>query len=146
MLHPNPKDTLFLGLGTGVTASSAVSLKTVKSIEIVELIPEVVEAVSTLNEQNLNVLDNQKTNVICDDARHFLRTREKQYDVIVADLFVPWESQTGYLYTEEHYKTIGKRLRPDGYFFQCLAVYQLGDQQLNCILDSMKKEDRKSVV
>ena len=37
---------------------------------------------------------------------------ETRFDVIVSDLFVPWEGRTGYLYTVEHYRSARERLRP----------------------------------
>ena len=48
LLHDDPQDVLFLGLGTGLTAGGAVPHPNVNSIVAVELIPEVVEAARML--------------------------------------------------------------------------------------------------
>ena len=43
LLHPAPRQALFLGLGTGVTASAA-TLDPALRVDAVELLPEVIEA------------------------------------------------------------------------------------------------------
>lgn len=136
LLHPHPTDVAFLGLGTGLTAAPAVADGEVESVVVVELIPEVVEAARLLKAANLNVVDHPKVEVRIDDARHHLLRTERQYDVIVADLFVPWESKTGYLYTAEFYETVRNRLKPGGLFCQWVALYQFGPAQFELAADS----------
>ena len=136
LLHPNPSDVLFMGLGTGLTAGGAVPHPEVKSIVAVELIPEVVEAARVLAEYNYNVVDHPKVEIHIDDARHELLANDRKYDVIVSDLFVPWESETGYLYTVEHYQVAASRLKTDGLFCQWLPLYQLGPVEFESIANS----------
>lgn len=136
LLHPRPTDVAFLGLGTGLTAAPAVADGEVNSVVVVELIPEVVEAARLLEVANLGVVDHPKVEVRIDDARHHLLRTEREYDVIVADLFVPWESKTGYLYTAEFYETVRNRLKPGGLFCQWVALYQFGPEQFELVADS----------
>ena len=138
-LHPNPRSVLFLGLGTGLTAGGAVNHKNLESIEAVELIPEVVDAVRMLAQFNNNIVDDPKSTVYVDDARHHLLATEKRYDVIVSDLFVPWESESGYLYTVEHYEVALKRLEKDGLFCQWLPLYQVGAVEFESIANGFAK-------
>lgn len=136
LLHERPRNALFLGQGTGMTPAGALSHKEVERITIVELIPEVVEASRALAEFNDSVLDNTRVKVEIDDARHYLLGTDQQFDVIVSDLFVPWESHTGYLYTVEHYRTARKRLARGGLFCQWLPLYQVGARDFRMIADS----------
>ncbi|WP_197169455.1 fused MFS/spermidine synthase [Novipirellula galeiformis] len=138
LLHPQPRDVAFLGLGTGMTAAGAVPHRELRSIDIVELIPEVVDAVRMLAEENRNIVDEPRTTMIVDDARHFLATTEQTYDVIVSDLFVPWESETGYLYTVEQFALARTRLRESGLLCQWLPLYQLGTDEFRMIADSLR--------
>jgi spermidine synthase len=71
------------------------------------------------------------------DGRHFMQARKRKYDVIVSDLFVPWESETGYLYTVEHYQLVLDRLKTGGLFCQCLALYQVGTREFELIANSL---------
>jgi len=138
-LHPNPRSVLFLGLGTGLTAGGAIPHTNLESIEAVELIPEVVEAVRMLAKFNNNIVDDPKTKVFVDDARHHLLATQKRYDVIVSDLFVPWESESGYLYTVEHYEVALKRLNDHGLFCQWLPLYQVGAVEFESIANGFAK-------
>jgi spermidine synthase len=136
LLHPRPSAVLFLGLGTGLTAGASVPHSEVERVVVVELIPEVVEAARLLADANFGVVDHPKVKVEIDDARHYLLTTDRQFDVIVSDLFVPWESETGYLYTVEHYRAARQRLMPGGVFCQWLPAYQLSSRELELIADS----------
>lgn len=136
LLHPRPADALFLGLGTGLTAAGALPHAEVERVVVVELVPEVVDASRLLAGANGGVVDHPKVEVRIDDARHYLLATDRRFDVIVSDLFVPWESETGYLYTVEHYRTARGRLKPGGLFCQWLPVYQLGPRELEIIADS----------
>ena len=136
LLHPDPQDVLFLGMGTGVTAAGAVHHQETERIEIVELIADVTAAARELGRRNDHVLDNDRVHVTTDDARHFLLGTDQRFDVIVSDLFVPWESETGYLYTREHYVAAAERLNEDGLFCQWLPVYQMGQREFTMIADT----------
>jgi spermidine synthase len=136
LLHPRPSEVAFLGLGTGLTATPAVADRGVERVVIVELIPEVVEAARLLGDANLGVVDHGKVEVCVDDARHYLGQTGRRFDVIVADLFVPWESRSGYLYTLEFYESARRQLKPGGLFCQWVALYQVGPADFELIADS----------
>lgn len=137
LLHPEPHDVLFLGLGTGITASGVIPHPEIRTATAVELIPEVATAARILAELAGRPLDDPRLSIEVEDARHFLRKSRAEFDVIVSDLFVPWESTTGYLYTVEHYRAARARLRPGGLFCQWLALYQVGEPELELIADSL---------
>lgn len=136
LLHERPQDVLFLGLGTGLTAGGAIPHDDVKSVVAVELIPEVVEAARFLADHNFGVVDHPKVDIRVDDARHYLLATNRRFDVIVSDLFVPWESESGYLYTVEHYRVAQQRLNSGGLFCQWLPLYQVGTREFEMIADS----------
>ena len=135
LLHRDARSVLFLGMGTGQTASAALSYEQLKSITVCELIPEAVEAARGL-ETNRGLLNDPRVNIQIGDARKFLRDSGNQYDVIVSDLFVPWESHTGYLYTVEQYRAGLRALGEGGLFCQWLPLYQLGSDDFEIIANS----------
>lgn len=139
LLHKRPRETLFLGLGMGLTAGAAVPQLEVERIVAVELIAEVVEAARELKDFNHNVVEDPKVEVVVDDARHYLLATERSFDVIVSDLFVPWESESGYLFTVEHYRAARRRLKPGGLFCQWVPLYQVGPREFEMIADSFRK-------
>jgi len=136
LLHADPRRVLFLGLGTGMTAGAALAHPEVECIEAVELIPEVLEAARFFNQANGHLLDDERTQIHIDDARHWLLAGADQFDVIVSDLFVPWQSQTGYLYTVEHYQAVKRQLAEQGIFCQWLSFNQVGQREFEMIANS----------
>ena len=136
LLHRRPRDVLFMGLGTGLTAGGAIPHSEVKNIVAVELIPEVVEAARLLADHNYGIVHLPRVDVRIDDARHYLFATDRRFDVIVSDLFVPWESESGYLYTVEHYRVARQRLKPGGLFCKWLPLYQVGAREFELIANS----------
>jgi len=136
LLHGQAQDIAFLGMGTGQTAAAAIPHEELKSIVVVELIPEAVQAARYLSETNRGLVDHPRVEIQINDARRFLSGSGRKFDVIVSDLFVPWESHTGYLYTVEHYRASQKSLRPGGLFCQWLALYQMGPAEFEAIANS----------
>ncbi|MCC7479240.1 fused MFS/spermidine synthase [bacterium] len=136
LLHPAPRKVCFLGLATGITASSALLDQRVEQATAVELIPAVARAAALFSDHNANFVSSPRARVVVNDARYYLYATPERYDLIISDLFVPWHSQTGYLYTVEHYRAARERLAPGGYFCQWLPLYQLGPRELELIMNS----------
>ena len=78
--------------------------------------------------------DDPRTEVVLDDGRNFLRATAGRYDVIVADLFVPWQAGTASLWTREQFAAVRARLASGGLFCQWLPLYQLGEPELRTLL------------
>jgi spermidine synthase len=134
LIHPNPKRTLFLGMGTGLTAGASLSHK-VEKVEVVELISNVVPAAKRYFSPWANGLfKDKRVKIIADDARNFLLGTGGTYDVIVGDLFTPWHAGTGSLYTVEHFEQAKKRLASGGVFAQWLPLYQLTSESFETII------------
>ncbi len=138
LAHEAPERVAFLGLATGITAGAALDHPEVDEITIVELIPEVVEAAGYFAEFNGGVHVDPRVTIVNNDARSYLYSTGSTFDVIVADLFVPWESHTGYLYTVEHYAAVRSRLAPGGLFCQWIALWQAGPVEIELIADSLR--------
>ena len=134
MLHPNPKSLFYLGLGTGITAGSALASH-VENVTVCELVPEVVEASRKFfADYCFGLYEDKRVRVLVEDGRHYLLGRKETYDLIVADLFLPWKAGVGNLYTLEHFKNVRSRLKTDGLFVQWLAMYQLSKDEFYSIV------------
>jgi spermidine synthase len=133
LLHPSPRHALFLGLGTGVTASSAAKDPLLR-VDAVELLPEVIDASAYFRERLEDGVPNPRLNLVTADARRFVRTTSRRYDVIVSDNFHPARSGSGSLYTVEHFRAVRDRLAPGGLFCQWLPLHQLDLDTLRSIV------------
>ncbi len=137
LIHPNPKSVFYLGMGTGITAGAALS-HPVERVVVSELIPEVVEAAEKYFQPHLNGLfTDQRASIVTEDGRNYLLGTSEQFDVIIADLFIPWRAGVGSLYTQEHFVTIHQHLKKGGLFAQWLPLYQLTEADFGGIARTM---------
>ena len=130
LLHPAPQRALFLGLGTGVTASAAAQDPSLQ-VDAVELLPEVISASAHFRQQ-----PNPRLQLLAADARRYVRTSPQRYDLVVADNFHPARGGSGALYTVQHFQAVRKRLTTDGVFCQWLPLHQLDLDSLRSIVQS----------
>jgi len=136
LMHPAPRQALFLGLGTGVTAAAALQDRDLK-VHVVELLPEVVRAAALFTPALADAALAPRLQVQVADARRFVRAGAQAgpaYDVVVADNFHPARSGSAALYTVEHFQAVKARLAPQGLFCQWLPVHQLDIDTLRIIV------------
>ncbi len=133
LLHPDPYRVAFLGLATGISASAGPALG-VKETTVIELVPEVATAARThFAPWNAKLLERADVHLVLEDARRYLAASRDTFDVIVSDLFVPWNPGTGNMYAREMYETAARRLTADGLFCQWLPLYQLTREEFDII-------------
>jgi spermidine synthase len=134
LLHPAPRRALFLGVGTGITASSAAQDAQLE-VDAVELLPEVVEATTHFTGV-FGPTPNPRLHLLVADARRFVRAGGAGYDLIVSDNFHPARSGSAALYTVEHFQAVRARLDAGGVFCQWLPLHQLDLATLRSIVRS----------
>ena len=139
LLHPMPKHVFYLGLGTGITAGTALDYK-VDKVTVTEIAPSVIQASKEFFSDHTNGLyDDPRVTMIAEDGRNVLRGSRNTYDLIISDLFIPWKAGTGNLYSVEHYDIATKRLNAQGMYVQWLPLYQLTKDEFAIIARSMQE-------
>jgi spermidine synthase len=134
LLQPEAERVAFVGTATAITAGAAV-VHPVREIFLVEIVPGVAESAARFFAPwNRNVARDPRTRTVVDDARNFLRSTKLSFDVVVADLFVPWRAGSGSLYAREHFESVRARLRPGGVLCQWLPLYQLAEDELRVVV------------
>ena len=137
LLHPAPKRVFYLGLGSGITAGTALDYK-VDEVIVTEIAPSVIQASKEFFSDHTNGLfDDPRVTMIAEDGRNVLRGSRATYDLIISDLFVPWKAGTGNLYSVDHYESAAKRLNDKGMYVQWLPLYQLTKDEFAIIARSM---------
>ncbi|WP_456420403.1 fused MFS/spermidine synthase [Lutibacter sp.] len=133
LIHPSPKNILFLGMGTGITAGASLS-HNVERVVVVELVSNVIPAAKHyFSPWTNNLFNDNRVEIIEDDARNFLLGSTEKFDVIIGDLFTPWHAGTGSLYTIEHFRQAKAHLKKKGVFAQWLPLYQLTPESFEII-------------
>lgn len=134
MLHSAPDSVLFLGIGTGISASGSLPYPKLRRVGI-ELSQGAIDAAAELFwPVNGRVMEQMR--VVRDDARRFLRADEGHYDVIIGDLFHPDLVGRSALLSVQQFERARQRLNPDGLFVQWLALNQFDPRSLSIVLRS----------
>ena len=137
MTHPDPRAVFLLGLGTGITAGTALR-HPVERLVVCEIAPDVIAAAAAYFDQPSGGLfsDPRASVRACDARNHLLGTTER-YDVILADLFVPWRAGVGNLYSREHFAAARDRLTDGGLFVQWFPLFQVSRREFDLVARTM---------
>ncbi|HET9467535.1 MAG TPA: fused MFS/spermidine synthase, partial [Vicinamibacterales bacterium] len=134
LMHPEPRDALVIGLGTGVTADAVLASREVRHLDIVEISPEVIEASAYFTRDNHDVLKKPGVRLLIGDGRSHLRLSARQYDIIISEPSNPWMSGVATLFTREFFEAARARLRPLGIFCQWTQTYEIAEADLKSIV------------
>ena len=136
LLHPQPNNVLFLGLGTGISAAASLDFPQMERTAV-ELSQGAIQAAE--NEfQQVNGDVTEQLIIVRDDARHFLLSDGQQYDVIIGDLFHPDLVGRSALLSRQQFTRAKNRLAPGGLFVQWLALNQFDVNSLQVVLATFK--------
>jgi hypothetical protein len=118
------ENVLILGAGSGTDVAASL-MHNSKHIDAVEIDPVIVRLGRQYHPDH--PYSDPRVTVITDDARHFLRTTQKKYDLVVFALIDSLTLQSGfasvrlesYMFTTESFRAVRERLTPNG----TLVVY-----------------------
>jgi len=119
LLHPKPEEMLIIGLGSGTTAGAA-SAHPLETLRVIELVPGMYRGSAFFDHTNYRVLHDPRVRARVDDGRNFLLVTRERYDVIEADVILPWFAGANNLYSAEYYRLVASRLKPGGIVAQWL--------------------------
>ncbi|MBI3343579.1 MAG: spermine synthase [Gammaproteobacteria bacterium] len=136
LLHPAPRSVLFLGLGTGISASGSLPFPDLQRTAV-EVSQGVIEAMPWFAPLNQGVA--AATRIVRDDARRFLRAGSGHYDVIVGDLFHPDLVGHSTLLSVQQFARAKARLNEGGLFVQWIALNQFDAGSLAVVLRSFAR-------
>lgn len=104
-IYPEGSKVLLLGLGGGTI---------VKQLGRLGFEVDVVEIDKRVRDVSVEFFNmDPATNVVIDDARHFVKTTGKQYDIVIFDTFLS-EAVPEHLITLEGFEDVKRILRPQG--------------------------------
>ena len=113
LLQANPHSALVVGFGAGVTAGSLVTYPQMQRIVVCEIEPLIPQVTSRyFAKENYDVLHNPRTQIVYDDARHFILATHEKFDVITSDPIHPWVKGSAALYTKEYFQLVRDHLNP----------------------------------
>ena len=128
LLHEEPKSVLIIGFGAGISAGAFTQYDSIKRIVVVEIEPKVVASSQVhFARENYDIFNDPRTEIIYDDARHFMATTTETFDVISTDPIHPWVKGAASLYTREFLQLSKQKLNPGGILAQWVPLYQTSE-------------------
>jgi len=125
---------LVLGLGSGATASVVGRMFT--HTDVVEINPVVRENLFRMKRWNFDIESNSAVNIVVDDAIHYTRVADKQYDLILNTVTTPLYFSSSKLYTSDFFRVVKQRLKPDGIYVTWMDA-RVGDRGVDIILNTV---------
>jgi spermidine synthase len=130
-----PKSTLVIGMGTGITAGALLAYPTLEERVVAELLPGVVKA-APLFSGNFNVATDSSVDVRLRDGRHELLASHQKYDLITLEPPPPSAAGVVNLYSQDFYELARDRLKPQGLLAQWWPLRTQNDEESQSLVAS----------
>jgi spermidine synthase len=133
LVHPDPREALVIGLGSGVSVGSLLRHPLAR-VTVVELERAVIDVSRFFEHVNGRPLADPRTRLVVNDARNFLLLGRTEYDLIISEPSNPWVTGASSLFTRDFFSLARDRLRPRGVFAQWLQLYSLSPELLRTVI------------
>ena len=119
LIHPDPRDVLVIGLGSGDTAYAVAGRPDIAHVTCIEIVRPQLVTLETLSTQRADgglrgLLADPRITHVFGDGRTYLLRGGRLYDIIEADALRPRSAYAGNLYSEEYFTLLRGRLKPGG--------------------------------
>ncbi|MBI3327060.1 MAG: fused MFS/spermidine synthase [Nitrospinae bacterium] len=131
LLNAEARQLLVVGMGSGITAGSALRYP-IERLDLVEISAGVVQAAKFF--QNYDALDDPRLHLHLEDAKTSLQLTPHRYDIIISEPSNPWMAGIGSLFSVEFYREAHTRLNAGGLMVQWFHTYEMDDDTLRLIL------------
>ncbi len=132
-LKPDAKNVLLVGLGSGVTADTALR-QPLHTLTVAEISPSVVEAQAYFKSVNEGSLADPRVRLMVTDGRAFLGHSPYLYDAVVSEPSNPWIAGVGNLFTQEYFRRVRAHLVLGGVMVQWFHLYETDDETVKSVL------------
>lgn len=139
ILHPAPRTSLVIGLGTGSTAGWLGRVPGMQRVDVYELEPAIRRVAADTAAINADVLRNPVVHIDYGDARELLLTTRKRYDIIFSEPSNPYRAGIASLFTAEYYEAVADRLEKGGFFVQWVQAYEIDAETIRTIYATMRR-------
>ncbi|WP_455210071.1 fused MFS/spermidine synthase [Kaarinaea lacus] len=122
--NPEAKNAAVIGMGSGLTTHTLLTIPSLDTVDTVEIEPAIVEAAQGFRPRVELAYSDPRSHIHIDDAKTYFSSYGKQYDIIISEPSNPWVSGTASLFTEEFYQLLIRHITDDGILVQWLHLYE----------------------
>jgi spermidine synthase len=124
-LHQQPKRVAVIGMGSGLTTHTLLTVPDIEQVDTIEIEPAMVEGARRFGQRVTNTFTDPRSHIYIDDAKAYFTNRKSVYDVIISEPSNPWVSGVAGLFSQEFYQRIRQHVSDDGLFVQWLHLYHI---------------------
>jgi len=136
LYKPMIENVLVITFGAGIASGTFAELD-VNRLDCVEINPEISGAAKYFIDENFDVLNNPRLNLIIEDGRNFLLSSTQKYDLISADATHPTGADSWVLFTREFYSLCKTRLNKNGLMTQWIPLHGISQPNLRTIIGTI---------
>lgn len=136
MLHPDPKQSLVIGFGSGTTLAASLAFP-VEKVDLVEIEPAVIAAAPYFERINRRSDQNPRANIIIGDGRNHLLVNPGKYDIIISEPSNPWMAGVANLFTVQFYELARDHLNDGGILCQWIHSYSMAPSDFKMIIATL---------
>ncbi len=139
-LLPEARDVAVIGFGSGLTTHLLLGNSQLRQVDTIEIEPAMVEGAKQFGSRVQRAHTDPRSQVHIEDAKTFFSTRQRRYDIIVAEPSNPWVSGVAGLFSTEHYGRVKQHLNPEGVYIQWLQLYEFDMELVTSVLKAFSSE------
>ncbi len=135
--NPEAKNAAVIGMGSGLTTHTLLTIPTLASVDTIEIEPAMVEAARGFRPRVELAYTDPRSHIHIDDAKTYFSSHSKQYDIVISEPSNPWVSGTASLFTEEFYQLLTRHMSDNGLLVQWLQVYELNIELIASVIKAL---------
>ncbi|MCE9595138.1 MAG: fused MFS/spermidine synthase [Planctomycetes bacterium] len=139
LMAPQARNVLTIGFGAGFSAG-AVIRHPVEREDLVEISPAVLRADRVFRAWNGAPLQDPRVTAFVEDARSFIRTTPRLYDVIISEPSNPWVVGVAGLFSREFFHDAASRLAPGGLLCLWFHEYEQSNEAVALVVRTLAAE------
>ena len=131
LFHPNPRNVLVVGVGTGQTASRFL-MYDIARLDCVDIEPTIFEFIREHFDSEW--MDDRRVALIPEDGRNYLQHSDVKHDVISLEVGQIFRPGVAFFYTTDFYRRARERLKPGGVLTQFVPSLFFTTDQFRSVL------------
>lgn len=120
--RPDAESAAVIGFGSGLTTHVLLGSSSIQSVDTIEIESAIVAASEGFRPRVERAYSDSRSHVFTEDARTYLSSSRRRYDIIVSEPSHPWVSGVANLYSSEFYMLVKGHLSDEGVFAQWLHL------------------------
>ena len=131
LLHPNPKNVLVVGAGTGQTPSRFL-MYDIDRLDCVDIEPTLFGFIR--DHFDSKWMEDDRVELVSEDGLNYLNHSDAMYDVIAIEVGQIFRPGIAFFYTADFYHRSRQRLRPGGLLTQLVSIPSLTTDQFQGVI------------